>query len=129
MLTLPSEMKSPPNADTCHTSSSSAFVRDEQVRLIVGPLTLVMADQTRWAMPCGGAATYGDLTAWAQQQGWRRPELVRVTVRRRVEALNPVCLGPDVVDVVVDVQAAPNRTIHQKGSGDGSDETDPGKIL
>jgi len=77
------------------SAPSVDFVHEEQIRLAVGPFVLVVADDTSWALPGGERATYGDLSTWARQQGWRRPEMGLVIVRRRIDVPKPVCLGVD----------------------------------
>ena len=67
------------------------FEIHRQQRLYIGPFQLVPELATRphapvvWALPGGGRANIGELLALARRRGWKRPRVLEVEVRYRME--------------------------------------------
>lgn len=72
----------------------SAPTHQQQLRLIVGPLQLVLATPSAvgrpamWALPGGARASTAQLLALARRNGWKRPVQIEVTIRHAPDTVS-----------------------------------------
>lgn len=70
------------------------FIAQQQLRLLVGQLQLVLATPSTvgrpamWALPGGGRASTEHLLALARRNGWKRPVQIEVTIRHAPDAVS-----------------------------------------
>lgn len=66
----------------------------QQLRLVIGPLQLVLATPSTvgrpamWALPGGGRASTEQLLALARRNGWKRPVQIEVTIRHAPDTVS-----------------------------------------